>query len=152
MSKRHSIEVPRLQVVNFLTAPNNVRVMPNVLGVELNFPEEFADETNPISISRLTIDPNTGFERHVHPHNHVLVILEGSGQLVYDRGGEDDHLDFGAGDVFDVLGTSEHAVSAGEDGITMLSIGSPAMKLIDPERMVFLAEEHQWMVPEHFNQ
>jgi len=143
----------RLEVANFLTSANNVLVTPNVVGVELNDPDQFTDGTNPISISRLTMDPNSGFERHVHPHNHVLAILEGSGFLVYDRGdGVDERLEFEAGDVFNVPGTNEHAVSAGADGITMLSIGSPAMRLIDPERMVFVDEEHRWMIPQHLDQ
>lgn len=139
----------RLAVVNFVVAKNNVQVTPNVVGVELNNPEEFMAGTNPISISRLTMEPNSGFERHVHPHNHVLAILEGSGFLVYDRGdGVDERLEFEEGDVFNVPGTNEHAVSAGPDGITMLSIGSPAMRLIDPGRMVFVEEEHRWMIPQ----
>lgn len=147
MPKRQ-IEIPDLTITNYLNTPNNVRVTPNVLGVELNVPEEFADGTNKISISRLTMDPNSGFERHVHPFNHVLTILEGSGFLIYDPGdGKDRVLEFGQGDVFNVPGTNEHAVSAGPDGITMLSIGSPSMQLIDPERMVFMEKEHQWMVP-----
>jgi len=138
----------RLEVVNFLVASDNVQVTPNVVGVELNNPTEFTDGTNPISISRLTMDPNSGFERHVHPHNHVLVILEGSGFLVYDRGdGVDERLEFMKGDTFNVPGTNEHAVSAGPDGITMLSIGSPSMHLIDPTRMVFVDEQNRWMVP-----
>lgn len=60
------------------------RSPPNVTGTELNEPDQFAEGTNPISISRLTMDPNTRFERHTHPHNHVLVILEGGGFLIYD--------------------------------------------------------------------
>lgn len=142
----------RLEVVNFRTALDNVQVTPNVAGVELNDPSIFADGTNPISIARLTMDPNSGFERHVHPFNHVLAILEGSGYVVYDRGdGHDERLEFHAGDVFNVPGTSEHAVSAGPDGITMLSIGSPAMRLIDPTRMVFVDEAHRWMVPQQID-
>lgn len=138
----------RLHVVNYKIAVDNVQVTPEVTGVELNNPNEFTDGTNPISIARLTMGPNSGFERHVHPFNHVLTILEGSGFVVYDRGdGVDERLDFEAGDVFNVPGTNEHAVSAGPDGITMLSIGSPAMHLIDPTRMVFVDEEHRWMVP-----
>lgn len=143
-----SLKVSKLEIMNFLTAVNNVQVTPNVEGVELNHPEEFADGTNPISISRLSMNPNTGFERHVHPHNHLLIILEGSGFLTYDRGdGEDARLEFGAGDVFNVPGTNEHAVSASEEGIKMLSIASPVMRLLDPERMVFVEEQHRWMVP-----
>lgn len=143
----------RLEVVNFLVARNNVQVTPDVVGVELNNPDAFAEGTNPISIARLTMQPNSGFERHVHPHNHVLTILEGSGFVVYDRGdGVDERLDFAEGDVFNVPGTSEHAVSAGPDGITMLSIGSPAMRLIDPERMVFVDEQYKWMVPERIEE
>lgn len=139
----------RLEVINYLTAADNVQVTPNVVGVELNDPSVFTDGTNPISISRLTMDPNSGFERHVHPHNHVLAILEGSGFLVYDRGdGEDERLEFQAGDIFNVPGTKEHAVSAGPEGITMLSIGSPSMRLIDPSRMVFVDEEHRWIIPQ----
>ena len=138
----------RLEIVNFQIVKNNVQVTPNVAGVELNNPDEFTEGTNPISISRLTMDPNSGFERHVHPHNHVLAILEGSGFLVYDRGdGVDERLEFEEGDVFNVPGTNEHAVTAGPDGITMLSIGSPSMRLIDPERMVFIEEQYRWMVP-----
>lgn len=145
-----SINYPekKLEVINFLTAPDTVKVTPNVVGVELNDPTVFAEFTNHISIARLAIDPNSGFERHIHPHNHVLVILEGTGFVTYDRGdGIDEVLEFGRGDVFNVPGTREHAVSAGVDGLTMLSIGSPPMHLIDPERMVFVAEEHQWMIP-----
>ncbi len=120
-----------------------------VAGVELNNPDDFTEGTNPISISRLTMDPHSGFERHVHPHNHVLTILEGSGFLVYDRGdGKDERLEFEKGDVFNVPGANEHAVSAGPGGITMLSIGSPSMRLIDPERMVFVEENHRWMIPQ----
>lgn len=145
---RSPLEVSGLQIMNFLTAKDDVQVTPSVVGVELNHPEEFDEDTNPISVSRLTMDPNAGFERHVHPHNHLLIILEGSGFLTYDRGdGEDTRLEFGQGSVFDVPGTREHAVSAGEEGITMLSIASPIMKLLDPERMVFVEEHHRWMVP-----
>lgn len=147
------LKVSKLEIMNFLTAANNVQVTPNVVGVELNRPEEFADGTNPISASRLRMDPNTGFERHVHPHNHLLLILEGSGFLVYDRGdGKDERLEFGAGDVFNVPGTNEHAVSAGDEGITMLSIASPVMKLLDPERMVFVDAIDRWMVPTELQQ
>ena len=144
----HSDEHLKLESINFLDAPDDVQVTPNVTGTELNEPGQFADGTNHISISRLTMDPNTGFERHTHPHNHVLVILEGGGYVIYDRGdGVDVRLDFAKGDVFNVPGTNEHAVSAGNEGIRMLSIGSPAMGLIDPERMVFIEEQHRWMIP-----
>lgn len=138
----------KIEAINFLSERDNVQVTPNVTGTELNNPEQFTRDSNEISISRLTMDPNTGFERHVHPHNHVLVILEGGGHLVYDRGdGVDDGLDFSKGDVFNVPGTNEHAVSAGPEGIVMLSIGSPAMRLIDPERMVFVEDQYKWMIP-----
>jgi mannose-6-phosphate isomerase-like protein (cupin superfamily) len=147
LEKNHVSE-NRLHVVNFLTVKNNIQVTPDVVGAELNNPGEFASDTNEISIARLTMDGNAGFERHVHPHNHVLAILEGSGFLVYDRGdGQDERLEFGAGDVFNVPGTNEHAVTAGPDGITMLSIGSPAMHLADPSRMVFLDEALRDMIP-----
>lgn len=149
----HSSEHIKIEPINFLTVPDDVQVTPNVTGTELNEPDQFAEGTNPISISRLTMDPNTGFERHTHPHNHVLVILEGGGFLIYDRGdGVDIRLDFTAGDVFNVPGTNEHAVSAGDKGITMLSIGSPAMRLIDPERMVFIEKQHRWMIPKIMEQ
>lgn len=147
-SHDHSSPHLKIEPINFMQSADNVQVTPNVTGVELNDPEQFADETNPISISRLTMDPNTGFERHIHPHNHVLAILEGGGFLTYDRGdGVDVRLDFTKGDVFNVPGTNEHAVSAGSEGITMLSIASPAMRLIDPSRMVFIEEQYRWMVP-----
>lgn len=139
----------RLEVVHFQIVTDNVQITPNVVGVELNNPEEFAPDTNPISIARLTMGPDSGFERHTHPYNHVLAILEGSGFLVYDCGdGVDERLEFKQGDVFNVPGTSEHAVSSGPNGITMLSIGSPSMRLIDPERMVFVEEQHRWMIPQ----
>lgn len=142
-----------LKKVNFESEPDNVQVTPDVTGVELNDPAEFAPDTNRISIARLAMKPNAGFERHVHPHNHVLAIIRGSGFLVYDRGdGVDATLEFSSGDVFNVPGTSEHAVTAGEDGIEMLSIGSPPMHLIDPSRMVFVEEDHRWMVPHHIEE
>lgn len=149
----HPLRVTNLEIMNFLTADDDVQVTPNVVGVELNRPEEFAEGTNPISVSRLTMEPGTGFERHVHPHNHLLIILEGSGFLTYDRGdGKDGRLEFGKFDVFNVPGTNEHAVSAGEEGITMLSIASPVMRLLDPERMVFVEEAHRWMIPKEIQQ
>ena len=152
-SHDHSDEHLRIEPINFFTAPDNVQITPAVSGTELNEPDQFTEGTNPISISRLTMDSNTGFERHTHPHNHVLVILEGGGNLTYDRGdGVDVRLDFAKGDVFNVPGTNEHAVSAGDEGITMLSIGSPAMRLIDPERMVFIEEQHRWMIPKIIEQ
>lgn len=40
----------------------------------------------------------------------------------------------------------------GGKGITMLSIGSPAMRLIDPERMVFIEKQHRWMIPKIMEQ
>src|SRR5258708_4867701 len=136
-----------------MTADDEVLVTPAVVGVELNDPSEFEVGTNPVSISRLTMDPNSGFERHTHPHNHVLVILEGSGFLIYDNGGdEDNRLEFKAGDVFNVPGIREHAVNADSEGVTMLSVGSPSMRLIDPERMVFVEEEHRWMVPKELKE
>lgn len=139
-----------LKITNYLTARDNVQVTPDVLGVEMNDPTEFEEGTNHVSISRLTMNPNAGFERHVHPHNHVLVILKGSGFLFYRlKDGSEGRLDFTAGDVFNVPGTSEHAVTAGPDGIEMFSIGSPPMHLIDPERMVFVDEKNRWMVPKH---
>jgi len=157
MSHEHhhdrSSEHIKIEPINFLTALDDVQVTPNVTGTELNDPDQFAEGTNPISISRLTMDPNTGFERHTHPHNHVLVILEGGGFLIYDRGdGVDIRLDFTDGDVFNVPETNEHAVSAGDRGITMLSIGSPAMRLLDPERMVFIEKQHRWMIPKIMEQ
>lgn len=136
------------EVRDYLKDPDNVLVSPGVKGVELNNPTEFESGTNHISIARITLEPNVGFERHVHPFNHVLVILEGAGILVYDRGDQTDgELEFKAGDVFNVPGTSEHAVSAGDKGVKMFSIGSPPMQLIDPERMVYVDEELQWMIP-----
>lgn len=149
----HSNEHLKIEPINFLVEPDDVQVTPNVTGTELNNPDQFADGTNQISISRLTMEANTGFERHTHPHNHVLVILEGGGSVVYDRGdGVDVRLDFTKGDVFNVPGANEHAVSAGDEGIVMLSIGSPAMGLIDPERMVFIEEQHRWMIPKIIEQ
>jgi mannose-6-phosphate isomerase-like protein (cupin superfamily) len=137
-----------LNTVNYHLALDNVQVTPNVTGVELNDPKIFGNDTNAISISRLSMDPNTGFEKHVHPHNHVLVFLEGGGRLDYtDPDGNDHSLEFKAGDVLNVPGVWQHAVSAGPEGILMLSIGSPPMHLLDPERMVFIEEEHKWMVP-----
>ena len=136
------------KVVNYETAEDDVQVTPDVTGVELNDPSEFIEGTNRISIARLAMDSHAGFERHTHPHNHVLVITEGSGHLIYDRGdGVDERLEFKAGDVFNVRGTNEHAVTAGPEGIKMFSIGSPPMHLIDPERMVFVDEKHRWMIP-----
>src|SRR5262249_26099388 len=109
----------------------------------------FSPDSNRISVSRITMDPNTGFERHVHPHNHVLIIIQGGGLLVYDRGdGIEERLDFREGDVFNVPGMWPHAVTAGPVGITMFSIGSPPMHLIDPDRMVFVEAEHRWMIPQ----
>lgn len=74
------------KVTNYVTVEDEVLVTPDVTGIELNDPSEFAEGTNHISIARLSMDPDAGFERHVHPHNHVLTILEGSGYLIYDRG------------------------------------------------------------------
>jgi quercetin dioxygenase-like cupin family protein len=133
---------------NFRTAADTIQITPDVTGVELNDPSQFHPSTNEISIARLSMNPNAGFERHVHPHNHVLVILKGSGFLTYDSGNGDKVLEFGEGEVFNVPGTSEHAVSAGADGIDMLTIGSPSMQLIDPERMVFIDDTLKWMVPQ----
>ena len=138
-----------LKTVNYHLALDDVQVTPNVTGVELNDPSVFEKDSNDISISRLTMDPNSGFKKHVHPHNHVLVFLEGSGRLDYtDPSGEEHTVEFKAGDVLNVPGVWEHAVSAGPDGIKMLSIGSPSMHILDPKRMVFVEEKHRWMVPQ----
>lgn len=140
--------MPNFKVTNYITTADNVQVTPTVTGVELNDPTEFTENTNHISIARLDMDADAGFEKHVHPHNHVLVILEGSGYLLYQlEDGTEGRMDFKKGDVFNVPGTSVHAVNAGPEGIKMFSIGSPPMHLIDPERMVFVEEKHRWMIP-----
>lgn len=54
----HSSEHLKIEPVNFMTMSDDVQVTPNVTGTELNEPDQFADGTNPISISRLTMDPN----------------------------------------------------------------------------------------------
>lgn len=126
---------------NYLTALNTVQVTPEVVGVELNDPGEFKVGKNQISIARLTMGAYARFARHTHPYNHVLVIQKGGGFLEIDGGdGVDSRLEFGEGDIFNVPGIREHAVSAGPEGVTMLSIGSPPMHLIGPERMVFVRE------------
>lgn len=126
--------------VNFIHACDDTQVTPGVLGCELNDVGEFPAKTNDISVVRLSMEPNSAFEPHFHPHNHVLVVLEGDGQITYSPavGAQATTNPFSKGDVFNVPGLQAHAVSAGAAGVTLLVITSPAMSLKDPKRMVSL--------------
>lgn len=131
--------------VNLHVGEHDVQVTPDVTGRELVSPGII----DSMSISELSMAANKGFEPHIHPYDHLLVMLEGGGLLTYDRDlgngeMEETKLSFKAGDIVPVPGMNRHAVSAGEKGVRMLSIGSPAMHLIDPERMQFLAKKDEW--------
>lgn len=88
-----------------------------------------------MSCSVIELSPSTGFEKHTHPSDHVLVILSGGGVFNYSDEGEECQLIFEAGDVFPVPGQFPHAVSAGNDGLRFLSIANPARTLEDKDRM-----------------
>ena len=91
-----------------------------------------------VSCSKIHVPPHKGFARHIHPSDHILIILDGSGWMTYSEKGKSLRLNFQKGDVFPVPSNLEHAVTAGKNGVTLLAIGSPARLLNDPERMKFV--------------
>ncbi len=109
----------------------DVRVTKDAIGAELIDPKETKGR---LSCSKIRIQPNKGFKRHIHPSDHLLIILVGSGFLTYWEKGTKFRMDFRSGDIFSVPRELHHAVTAGLSGVTLLAIGTPGTNASRPRK------------------
>jgi mannose-6-phosphate isomerase-like protein (cupin superfamily) len=124
-----------LTTVNVLRAGVTTPVTAEILGCELLDP---AVVDQRFSCAKLCLPPRTGFDMHIHPSDHLLYIIEGSGHVTYVDGAASRDLHFEKGDVFPVPMGLHHAVWAGADGVVILAFGTPATLLKDPRRMQYV--------------
>lgn len=131
----YDVNMPLSRPRNIADVVLDIQITEHAIGGELVDPKEIKGR---LSCSKIRLQPNTGFERHIHPSDHLLIILDGDGFLTYWEKGKEFRSDFRTGDVFPVPQKLHHAVTAGSSGATLLAIGSPARTLHDPERMKFV--------------
>jgi quercetin dioxygenase-like cupin family protein len=127
--------MPLSQPKNIADITMDIQVTEYAIGGELIDPKETKGR---LSCAKIHLPANRGFERHIHPSDHLLIILEGDGFLTYWEEGAELRMDFKTGDVVPMPMELHHAVTAGSNGTTLLAIGTPARTLHDPERMKFV--------------
>jgi quercetin dioxygenase-like cupin family protein len=71
------------------------------------------------------------FPVHVHPGDHLLLCLQGTGTITI---GEVTY-DVQPGDLYMVNGQVPHAVGAGDEDHVLVAIGAPHKPVTSPERM-----------------
>lgn len=78
----------------------------------------------------IRLEAGTGFVPHVHPGDHLLIVLAGEGTITYNG----KIYPTWAGTIYMVEGSIPHAVGAVTDHVIM-AIGSPHKAVDDTERM-----------------
>lgn len=88
-------------------------------------------ETGHLSVDVLHIPPYEQFPVHTHPGHHLLLVLQGVGMVTING----KKYQTNPGDLFLIEADVPHAVEAGSEGQSMLSIGAPHKHLEDHSRM-----------------
>lgn len=92
----------------------------------------FRDAEGNLGADVLHVPANQSFPLHVHPGDHMLLCLKGTGTVTIDG-----HVyKVRPGDFYMVPGGVEHAVGAGPEGHWLVSIGAPHVPVLSKHRMV----------------
>jgi quercetin dioxygenase-like cupin family protein len=106
------------------------------IGGEILIPAQL---NNQVSLSLIKLGADEAFAPHFHPSDHILVIMEGSGQLDCSEGDSRTVYELREGDVVPVPSQLVHAFAATAEGCTFLAFAVPARPLKHPERLVPVA-------------
>lgn len=83
-----------------------------------------------IGVDLIQLEAGNGFIPHMHPGDHVLIVVGGKGTITFDG----KVYPTQAGQVYIVEGKVPHAVGAITDHV-ILAVGSPHKPVDSPERM-----------------
>ena len=92
-----------------------------------------------IGMDRITMEPGSAFEPHIHPGDHILYIVEGEGAVVVDGVAHRVVVD----DVIYIPAESAHGVSTVEDfhsNFVLLAFGVPHKPADAIDRMTLVAD------------
>ena len=74
-----------------------------------------------VTLAVIELEPGARATPHSHPHEQVGVLIEGS--LTFRIG--DETRELGSGDTWSIPGDTEHEVTAGPDGASLVEVFAP---------------------------
>lgn len=122
-----------MSLKNIADVEMDIQITEDAVGCDLIDPVEMG-----LSCAKIRLSAGRAFPPHIHPSDHLLIILEGDGFLSWwGEDGEKFNLSFRFGDIVPVRRDLHHSVIARND-LVFLAIGNPGRILGDPDRMKIL--------------
>ena len=121
-----------MSLKNIYKVKLDVHLTDKIMAKELISRDEFGSK---LSCHKIYIPPKEEYPVHLHPHEHIILLIDGSGWMKYWENEQEHSFNLHKGDVFFVPANIPHQVGAYEDGANMLAISSDSMPLTDPKRL-----------------